>query len=270
MQSSAQSRPELSRTALAAQLVGLGVEKGGVLLVHMSYRAVRPVEGGPGGVIQALCAAVGVRGTIVMPSWSGDDDVPFDVSGTAVCSSLGVTADVFWRQPGARRSSHPFAFAALGPEATHITVDPLPLPPHCPRSPVGRVYELDGRILLLGVGHDANTTVHLAEVIARVPYRVAKYCTVLEGSRPVRVEYVENDHCCERFALVDEWLRQRGLQREGPVGNTTARLMRSRDVVRVVTERLGEDPLLFLHHPQDGCTECDEARRSVDPATTTI
>ena len=69
-------------------------------------------------------------------------------------ASLGVTADIFRRMPDVRRSNHPFAFAALGPHAAAITADPLPLPPHRLESPVGRVYEMDGKVLLLGVGHN--------------------------------------------------------------------------------------------------------------------
>jgi aminoglycoside N3'-acetyltransferase len=77
------------------------------------------------------------------------------------------------------------------------------------------------------------------------------------------VEYGENDHCCERFALADGWLRERGLQREGPVGHAHARLARSRDVVDAALERLARDPLVFLHPAGAGCGECDEARASV-------
>jgi len=80
---------------------------------------------------------------------------------------------------------------------------------------------------------------------------------------PVRVDYGENDHCCQRFALVDEWLRERGLQREGRVGLAEARLIESRDLVEVVRERLERDPLVFLHPPEARCAECDEARRLV-------
>jgi hypothetical protein len=76
------------------------------------------------------------------------------------------------------RSTHPFAFAASGPAAAWINADPLPLPPHIAESPVGRVHERDGQILLLGVGHEADTTLHLAEVLARVPYAIAKHVTV--------------------------------------------------------------------------------------------
>jgi aminoglycoside N3'-acetyltransferase len=256
--------PEASRATLVAQLRELGVHAGDVLLVHTSFRAVRPVAGGPGGLIAALREALGPTGTLAMPSWGDDDATPLDPRTTPVAPDLGVVAETFRHLPGVERSAHPFAFAALGPAAARITGDPLPLPPHAPASPVGRVHELDGRVLLLGVGHDADTTLHLAELLGGAPYRTPKHCTVRgEGGRPVRVDYGENDHCCERFALADGWLRARALQREGRVGSASARLVRARDVVSVACERLARDPLVFLHPTGAACAECDEARRSV-------
>ncbi len=201
-----------------------------------------------------------------MPSWSGDEDVPFDSRTSPAAADLGVVADTFWRQPGVERSQHCQAFAAAGPDARRIVEGPLPLPPHIPPSPVGRVHELDGQVLLLGVGHDANTTLHLAELLAGVPYRIPRYCTVLVDGKPERVHYGENDHCCERFTLADEWLRARGLQKEGMVGRAQARLARSRDIVAVALEQLRHDPLVFLHTPAAGCADCDAARRSIGQA----
>jgi aminoglycoside 3-N-acetyltransferase len=244
---------------IAGPLRELGVEPGGVLLVHTSFRADRPVEGGPRGLIEALRDAVGSEGTLVMPSWSGNDDEPFDAGVAPASPDLGVVADMFRRIPGVRRSDHCFAFAAAGPRAEAITSGLLPLPPHAPDSPVGRVHDLDGQVLLLGVGHDANTTLHLAELLAGVPYRVPRHCTVLRNGRPIRVDYGENDHCCQRFSLADAWLRERGLQREGPVAHAHARLVRARDVVRIALESLSREPLVFLHPPGE-CVECDEAR----------
>lgn len=248
---------------IEGQLRALGVREGGVLVVHASFRAIRPVEGGPLGLIEALRGAIGPAGTLVMMSSTGNDDEPFDPAQTPASSDLGVTADTFWRLPGVLRSNHPQAFAAAGPQAERITHDPLPLPPHIAESPIGRVHELDGQVLLLGVGHDANTTIHLAELLAGVPYGVPRHCTVVQDGRPVRLDYVENDHCCERFGLVDDWLRARGLQSEGRVGSAHARLARARDVVGVALEHLADDPLVFLHQFSAGCAECDEARRSV-------
>jgi aminoglycoside N3'-acetyltransferase len=249
---------------LAQQLRSLGVESGGVLLVHSSFRAARPVSGGPRGLIDALCMALGPNGTLVMPSWTGDDDEPFDPKRTRASPDLGVVANTFWRVRGALRSEHPFAFAAVGPHAAQITGGPLPIPPHGPTSPVGRVHELDGQVLLLGVGQDANTTLHLSEVIAKVPYGVPRHCTVMRNGQRVRIDYLENDHCCARFAFADEWLRRRNLQREGPVAHAHARLARARHIAAVALEHLVEDPLLFLHPRSEGCPDCDAARRSAE------
>lgn len=251
------------RAEIASQLRALGVRAGGVLLVHTSFRAVRPIEGGPLGLIDSLREALGPDGTLVMPSWTGDDEAPFDPATTPAAEDLGATADLFWRQPGVVRSDHLQAFAAIGPMAEPVVKTPLPLPPHVPESPVGRVHDLDGQVLLLGVGHEADTSLHLAELIAEVPYGIPRHCLVGQEGRRVRMDYRENDHCCQRFALADEWLRTRALQEEGPVGHGVARLARARDIVGVAVEAMRRHPTIFLHEPGDGCPECDAARHSI-------
>jgi len=244
-----------------AQIVDLGVRPGGVLLVHTSFSRVGPVEGGPHGLIDALLMAVGPAGTLVMPSMSDDDDRPFDRETTA-CAGMGVVADSFWKRPGVLRSNSPHAFAAIGPHAADITADhPLEVP-HGLNSPVGRVYELDGQVLLLGVGHDADTTIHLAETMAGVRYRRPKYAVVWNGAQAARVDYTEIDHCCQNFNLVDEWLDAGHRQRRGVVGHAEARLAQSRNIVEVVLERLRQNETVFLHPPGVD-VECDEARASI-------
>ena len=262
MSGSGVPRP-LGTAEVAAQLRGLGVREGGVLVVHTSFRKVRPIAGGPAGLVAALREALGPGGTLVMPSWTGDDEAPFDPAATPPADDLGVVPATFWRMPEVRRSGHPFAFAAAGTRAAEIVAGPLPLPPHGPASPIGRVHELDGQVLLLGVGHEADTTLHLAEALAGVPYRVLKHCTALEDGPPVRVAYEENDHCCERFALADGWLRRRGWQGEGTVGYAEARLARSRQIVAAAREELAKHALVFLHGTGEGCEECEAAWRSV-------
>jgi aminoglycoside N3'-acetyltransferase len=246
---------------LTAELRGLGVTAGGVLLVHTSFSKVGPIEDGPLGLIRALRAALGPDGTLVMPSMTDDDDRPFE-RGTAPCLGMGVVADTFWRLPGVLRSNSPHAFAAIGREAIRITADhPLDIP-HGMDSPVGRVYDLDGQLLLLGVGHDANTTIHLAEALAGVRYRRPKSVTILEGGKPTLYHYDEIDHCCAKFTLVDRWLDADGRQRHGCVGHGEARIARSRDVVAAVRARLSENDTVFLHEPGVD-SQCDEARASI-------
>ena len=77
---------------------------------------------------------------------------------------MGVIAEAVRTWPGAVRSDHPHvSFAAVGAQALSVTgVHQLDdeLGEH---SPLGAVYRLDGKVLLLGCGHDSNTSLHLAE-----------------------------------------------------------------------------------------------------------
>ena len=251
----------ISQEQLTHQLLELGVTPGGVLLAHCAFSQVKPVEDGPVGLIRALQAALGPAGTLVMPSMSDDDDHPFDPQQTP-CLGMGVVAETFWQLPNVLRSDSPHAFSAAGPLAAWITAPHPPDVPHGLDSPVGRVYERDGQVLLLGVGHDANTTIHLAESLAGVRYRRQKYLLLLQDGQPTRLEYVEIDHCCENFNRVDRWLDEKNLQRRGRVGNAEARLIRSYDIVNVVVEQLQRDETIFLHPPGVD-VECDEARASL-------
>jgi aminoglycoside N3'-acetyltransferase len=139
---------------VADQLRALGVKKGGVLLVHTSFRAVRPIEGGPLGLIEALCDVLGPDGTLVMPAWSGNDDEPLDPASTPTSPDLSVVPDHLLAAPWGDPKQPPVCFCSGRPAGGWITSGPFPIPPHTLESPVGRMYELDGQVLLLGVGHE--------------------------------------------------------------------------------------------------------------------
>jgi aminoglycoside 3-N-acetyltransferase len=245
----------VGRSELVEQLRALGVRPGGVLLVHTSFRAVAPVDGGPLGLIAALRDAA--LGTLVMPTMTDGESV-FDPKSTPTVD-MGIVAETFWRQPGVLRSTHPGgSFAAIGPHAERICA-PQPLsPPHGVESPVGVVHALDGQVLLLGVTHSEDTTCHLAEAIANVPYSVSYPTVVAPG---VTESIAETDHCCVGFRKLDEWLGDR--QRIGTVGHATARLADARAIVEVAVAHLSQDPLVFLCPPERGCEECDSARASI-------
>ncbi|HEY1097677.1 MAG TPA: AAC(3) family N-acetyltransferase [Myxococcota bacterium] len=260
----------LTIAALTEQLQALGVRAGGVLVVHSSFRAVRGpglVEGGPAGVIAALRAALGPAGTLVMPTMT-DGASRFDPT-TTPGVDMGIIAETFWRGGGdVVRSTHPGgSFAAAGPDAAAIC-RPQPLsPPHGVDSPVGRVWQLQGQVLLLGVGHSENTTLHLAEDVAGVPYAVTHPCVVTTEIDGVLVDTVveiaETDHCCTGFDKVEPLLRARGQQRDGVVGQAAAKLIDAVDVVDVAVAKLRREPLWFLCNTDAGCDECDAARASV-------
>lgn len=256
------SKKSYDESEINTQLAQIGISQGDVLLVHTAFSKVKPVNGGPRGLIDILIDYLGEHGTLVMPTMSYKDEQVFDPLTTPCKDEMGILADTFWRLPDVRRSDNHGAFAAYGQYADQITAShPIDVP-HGLNSPVGRVYELDGKVLLLGVDHTSNTTIHLAESLAGARYRCQAGVTILKDGQPEWFKYEEINHCCQKFGLMDEWLDARSLQLRGQIGHAGARLIRSKNIVDIAVEHLKQEETIFLH--EIGVDEeCDEARQSL-------
>ncbi|MCI0399677.1 MAG: AAC(3) family N-acetyltransferase [Chloroflexi bacterium] len=174
-----------TRQSLAADLRRLGLAPGMAVLVHSSLSSLGWVTGGPVAVIQALQDVLTPQGTLVMPAHSSDYSEPsywrhppvpeawFQVIRDAMPAfdprltptrGLGRIAELFRTWPDVYRSYHPRdSFAAWGRHAGAVTAGHSLDYGLGEQSPLARVYDLDGRVLLLGVGYDRNTSFHLAE-----------------------------------------------------------------------------------------------------------
>jgi aminoglycoside 3-N-acetyltransferase len=187
----AKTSEPLTRTSLVAELARIGLEPGQMVVVHSSLSRLGWVCGGAVAVIEALLEVLSSTGTLVMPSHSGENTDPslwqhppvpeswwptiraqmpaFDPEKTPT-RGVGVIAETFRRWPGVRRSHHPVAsFAALGPQAEYLTSEQSLEDEYGPRSPLGKLYEMDGHVLLLGVDHGNNSSLHVAETRAVYP-----------------------------------------------------------------------------------------------------
>lgn len=247
---------------LAVQLHSLGVRPGDLLVVHTAFSDVGPVQGGPLGFIEALRRAVGPSGTLMMPSLADHDGL--FCPATTPCRQMGVVADTFWRLPGVLRSDNPHAFAAQGPLAAQLLAPHSVVVPHGPDSPAGRAIVAGGKVLLAGVGHDANTTIHVAENVAGVRYGFEARSVVRLDGALVELRYREIDHCCRGFERVGDELRRRGWQTAGLLGHAEAVLAPSARVFEAASALLGQDPEALLC-PQGRCNYCDAARKAPTP-----
>lgn len=270
-----------TRATLARDLRALGVPAGGVLVLHSGYRALGPVEGGPAAVVGALLDAVGPEGTLMAPTFTANLTDPyvwvsrptpeererlvaempeFDPA-TSPPDKMGAVATALWRTPGTLRSRHPVtSWCAHGPLAERLlAVHPLD-DPEGEDGPVGRAWASDARILLLGVGHDANTTLHLAECRLDLPHLYAlpdRFPTRDAEGRRVLRPVAKTTKCSDGFVKIAPWLRP---DREGRVGDAQAMVFRSREVVRVATEVLRRDPTALLCDDPD-CVHCPTSHR---------
>ena len=181
----------LTVSSLAEKLRACGLAEGQTVLVHMAMSKLGWIIGGAEAVILALLAAVGESGTIMMPTNSTNNTDPYEWQHppvpeewwqpirdhtpaynplTTPTRDMGVVPELFRTWPGAVRSAHPaFSMAALGPRAEVLVADHALSEDTGDRSPVGKLYELDGHVLLLGVDHWNNTSLHLAEFRANYP-----------------------------------------------------------------------------------------------------
>ena len=233
----------------------LGVPEGEVVIVHSSLSAIGWVCGGPQAVVLALEEAVG-DGTVVMPAHSGALSEPSQWANPPVPESwwpviraetpafdaaltptreMGAIVDCFRAQPGTLRSSHPqFSFVARGPRAHEITMDHSLDYGLGERSPLARAYDLDAYVLLLGVDHANNTSIHLGE------YRAAGVeknkstngaPVIVDGERKW-VEFEDIDLDETDFArLGRDFESDTEAVAIGPVGVGEARLMSQRALV---------------------------------------
>ena len=226
---------------------------GSVLLVHSSLSALGWVCGGAQAVVHALLDALGPDGTLVVPTHTSDNSDPAHWSHPAVPEAwwpvirahmpafdplrtpvrgLGAIPELARTWPGAVRSDHPQdSFAALGPQAASITAGHALDSGLGERSPLARIHDLDGDVLLLGVGHGANTSMHLAEYRVPAPKREA-YGAAVTG--PDGRRWVTWRTSWPTRATSRRWARRSTRperRRNGPVGAGDARLMRQRELV---------------------------------------
>lgn len=247
-------------------------------MIHASLRKIGPAEGGATGVLDALDAAVGREGTLLMilgavidHEWVNErpeeeraallaSATPYDPLASPPLPEVGYLAEAFRTRRGTLVDPNPSGrFAARGRRAEELLSD-LPWDDYYgPGSALHRLVDAGGRVLRLGANPDTTTVLHYAEYLAEVPgkRRVRRHYRVRgpQGPETRSVDCLDDEHGIvdwpsetvpwpdnDYFAVILKHYLAMGPGARGRVGNADAELLEARDIVdfgsRWMTENL--------------------------------
>jgi aminoglycoside 3-N-acetyltransferase len=209
---------------ICRDLTRLGINNGDTLLVHSSLSSLGWVCGGAQTVVIALMNAVGNDGTLVMPAHSGDwsdpnewenppvprewiqtiyDNMPAYKHEITPTRGMGRIAELFRTFPNTVRSNHPqVSFCANGKLAVYI-IENHPLTPQLGiDSPLGKLYNLKAKVLLLGVEYDSCTSFHLAESLINDMPTKRMGTAMLDNSKRVWKWFDDYEYDSDDFTLI--------------------------------------------------------------------
>ena len=152
---------------------------------------------------------------------------------------MGAVAEMFRTWPGTHRSDHPArSVAANGRHAQFLTENHDLSNIFGDGSPIARLYDLDGYVLLVGVGYDKNTSLHLADARAQYPgkHDCVEHSAIMENGQRVWKEYRTLFVDGEDFDEIGAAFERECSVRTAPLGNGMIRFMRQRELVDFVVD----------------------------------
>jgi len=242
----------------------LGVRPGDILMVHCSLSSLGYVVGGADTVVIALLEVVGASGTLVaMTGWEHDpyhlnqwpaalqdayrrDPPHFDPEVSEAVREYGRIPERIRTWPGARHSTHAEArFSAIGKAAKWITENQPWDHPGGPDSPLAKLVEADGSVLMLGAPLETLTVLHHAEELAKVPNkRLVTYSAPLRTPSGIEWREVHDIDTSEGafpyeqvvgardgFEVIGEEALAGGIGNAGQVGESRSYLFPARPLV---------------------------------------
>jgi aminoglycoside 3-N-acetyltransferase len=219
----------VTKKAIKAGLRELGLKKSYTVGVDSSLRSFGYVEGGADAVIDALLETVGKQGNVVMSTHSANlsedqrtpEMIAMDVSWFSKILPYhpdttpvrtGIIPETFRKRKAVVRGSHPSnSTAALGPRAKELSKG------------WNHVLESNGYILLISVGLEVCTAMHLAKKRVQLPSRILKKITAPEWfvKKYPEGEWEYYFGPYPNFAKLTKSCLKRGMMKTVKVGDTT-------------------------------------------------
>ncbi|HIX92100.1 MAG TPA: AAC(3) family N-acetyltransferase [Firmicutes bacterium] len=275
-----------TKSQLFSQLKELGAPRDSIILMHTSLKAVGDVEGRAEGLLDALIEYfTSDGGLFCVPThtWKNLSDrsrptLDLTPDGAAdVKDCIGTLPSIAAYHPYAHRSYHPTHSMAVfdgrtrsgepGKAEDFIACeydrDPSTLTSTSPDGCYGKIRELGGKILLVGVVHNRDTYLHSVEEWLDVPNRLTSEpvdvtIKLPDGSivhRSMRTHHADGiSDVSARYPKYEPAFRYHGAIVDGMLGAAKAQLCDARgmaEVVKLVRERSGGIELMADDKPLD-------------------
>jgi aminoglycoside 3-N-acetyltransferase len=238
------------------------------VIVHSSLRSFGQVDGGAQAVVSALAA---VFPTLLVPTFTyktmvtpltgpGNNAITYGSGGSQNQMAefftpripadplMGVIPEAMLNYPGASRSSHPIqSFAGINAgkllEAQRLD-EPL--------APLGMLEKQGGWVLLMGVNHTVNTSIHYAEKLAG-RRQFIRWALTPKGV----VECPGFPGCSAGFQAIAAEMDK--FTRKVQIGDARVQAVPLSILFKVVIARIKKDPLALLCR-QEECERCNQIR----------
>jgi aminoglycoside 3-N-acetyltransferase len=235
----------------------LGISPGQTIMLHASVKAVGAVMGGPNTILQTLLHTLTPAGTLMMyAGWQDAPDFvlelppderalyyaehpPFDPATARAVRDNSVLTEFLRTWPGSQRSLNPEAsMVAVGAQAAWITANHPLNYGYGPGSPLDKLLQLQGQVVLLGSPLDTTTLLHYAENVAHLRHKnVVHYAIpILREGRTTWVEVEDYDtgeaHGDYSFEQIVQAYLDSGKGYQSIVGNTTTYRLDAADLVQ--------------------------------------
>lgn len=256
----------ITRNDLRNAFRSLGVQDGMSVMLHSSLSGIGYLVNGPFDVIDAVFDCIGPEGTLIVPAHTGQLTDPSDWSNPEILNdnipkvrenmrpfdrrltlprNRGIVSQVFLMYPNVERSDHPLnSVAARGAHAkTIVSTHPLH-ESEGETSPIGKLYDIGGMILLLGVGLESCTGLHLAEFISDTPYlRENKVKVLVDDLDGRRFEKLKRYPATSQyFNKLRSDLVNSGNLTEIRIGNSKGALFNFRTAIDIAVRKLEKNP----------------------------
>ncbi|HLF28543.1 MAG TPA: AAC(3) family N-acetyltransferase [Anaerolineae bacterium] len=261
----------------------IGLTQDSRVIVHASLSSFGPVRG---GAVAVLAGLLSTCDTVVMPAFTyqalvwpltgpPDNGVSYGQADHVesnrnaiffhlrlpIHRDVGVIPERLRQHPATLRSAHPaLSFVAVGSQAQAAlagqTLDQ-------PLAPIEWLQHHDGDVLLIGVGHTRNTSIHFAEKLANRKQFV-RWAIIRDGdSVTVRAVRLPNfPGCSDGFDAIEPEIASKTTQ--VTIGNALVRRVPLRMLIPIVVGWISDEPEALLC-TRPGCERCNAVRHAGRP-----